>query len=59
MDNAKSGSICYMYIYMYICIYICIYVCMYGLYVCPLNGFLDLTPVYSETAALSKLYFIL
>ncbi len=49
---------------------ICIYVCMYGLYVCPLNaragnfflkkhGFLGLTPVYSETTALSKPYFIL
>ncbi len=43
---------------------------MYGLYVCPLNargecfslkkhGFLGLTPVYSETTALSKPYFIL
>ncbi len=44
---------------------------MYGLYVCPLNaragnafslkkhGFLGLTPVYSETTALSKSYFIL
>ncbi len=44
---------------------------MYGLYVCPLNtragnvfslkkhGFLCLTPVYSETTALSKSYFIL
>ncbi len=48
-----------------------LYVCMYGLYVCPLNaragnvfslkkhGFLGLTPVYSETTALSKPYFIL
>ncbi len=46
------------------------YVCMYVLYVCPLNapagkffsqkiGFLGLTPVYSETTSLSKLYFIL
>ncbi len=62
VDNAKSG-ICYMYI--------CIYVCMYGLYVCPLNahagnvfffkkhGFLGLTPVYSETTALSKPYLYL
>ncbi len=44
---------------------------MYGWYVCPLNahagsfffskkhGFLGLTPVYSETTALSKPYFIL
>ncbi len=59
VDNAKSG-IYYMY-----------NVCMYGLYVCPLNarvgerfffkkhGFLGLTPVYSETTALSKPYFIL
>ncbi len=57
VDNAKSG-ICY------------IYICMYGWYVCPLNArgqlfspkkhvFLDLTPVYSETKALSKTYFIL
>ncbi len=56
VDNAKSG-ICYMYI------------CVYGWYVCPLNartgnffskkhGFLGLTPVYSETTALSKPYFI-
>ncbi len=41
---------------------------MYGLFVCPLNargerfffkkhGFLGLTPVYSETTALSKPYF--
>ncbi len=48
-----------------------LYVYMYvGWYVCPLNargelfspkkhGFLGLTPVYSETTALSKLYFIL
>ncbi len=47
-----------------------IYVCMYGWYVCHLNargerfspkkhGFLGLTPVYSETTALSKPYFIL
>ncbi len=47
-----------------------LYVCMYGWYVCPLNaragtfflqkhGFLALTPVYSETTALSKPYFIL
>ncbi len=65
VDNAKSG-ICYMYI--------CIYVCMYGLYVCmdctyapraggtfflKKHGFLGLTPVYSETTALSKPYFIL
>ncbi len=57
VDNAKSG-ICY------------IYVCMYGWYVCSLNaragnffllkhGYLGLTPVYSETTALSKPYFIL
>ncbi len=57
MDNAKLG-ICYMII------------CVYGWYVCPLNthagnffskkhGFLGLTPVYSETTALSKPYFIL
>ncbi len=44
---------------------------MYGLYVCSLNaragnvfssnkhGFLGLTPVYSETTALSKSYFII
>ncbi len=43
---------------------------MYGLYVCPLkaragnfflqkHGFLGLTPLYSETTALSKPYFIL
>ncbi len=43
---------------------------MYGWYVCPLNaragsfsppknGFLGLTPVYSETTALIKHYFIL
>ncbi len=47
-----------------------IYICMYGWYVCSLNargelfspkkhGYLGLTPVYSETTALSKLYFIL
>ncbi len=47
-----------------------LYVCMYGLYVCPLSaragnfflkkhGFLGLTPVYSETTALSKPYFML
>ncbi len=48
-----------------------LYVYMYvGWYVCPLNaragnffskkhGFLGLTPVYSETTALSKPYFIL
>ncbi len=52
-----------------ICIYV-LYVCMYGLYVCPLkaragnfflqkHGFLGLTPLYSETTALSKPYFIL
>ncbi len=46
------------------------YICVYGWYVCPLNahtgkflskkhGFLGLTPVYSETTALSKPYFIL
>ncbi len=58
VDNAKLG-ICYMY------------VCMYVWYVCPLNAragnffspkntaFLGLTPVYSETTALSKPYFIL
>ncbi len=51
-------------------LYIYIYVCMDGWYVCPLNaragnffskkdGFLGLTPVYSETTALSKPYFIL
>ncbi len=46
-----------------------VYICMYGLYVCPLSArgtfffkkhcFLGLTPVYSETTALSKPYFIL
>ncbi len=47
-----------------------IYVCMDGWYVCPLNArawnffskkhvFLGLTPVYSQTTALSKPYFIL
>ncbi len=46
------------------------YVCMYGWYVCSLNaragnvfllkhGYLGFTPVYSETTALSKPYFIL
>ncbi len=50
-------------------LYIYMYVCMYGWYVCSLNaragnfskkdGFLGLTPVYSETTALSKPYFIL
>ncbi len=50
-------------------IYIYMYVCMDGWYVCSLNaragnfskkdGFLGLTPVYSETTALSKPYFIL
>ncbi len=45
-------------------------ICMHRLYVCPLNtragnffskkhGFLGLTPIYSETTALSKPYFIL
>ncbi len=53
-----------------ICIYVYMYVCMYGLYVCPLkaragnfflqkHGFLGLTPLYYETTALSKPYFIL
>ncbi len=46
------------------------YICVYGWYVCPLNarrgtvfskkhGLLGLTPVCSETTALSKPYFIL
>ncbi len=45
------------------------YECMYGWYVCPFNawgnfflkkhGFLGLTPIYSESTAFSKPYFIL
>ncbi len=61
VDNAQSG-ICYMYIY------ICMYVWIVRMpfkrargecFFFKKHGFLGLTPVYSETTALSKPYFIL
>ncbi len=46
------------YVYMYVCMD-CTYALRAGIFFLQKHGFLGLTPLYSETTALSKPYFIL
>ncbi len=58
VDNAKSG-ICYIYVRMYVWMYVSPLNARAGNFLSKKHSLLGMTPVYSETTALSKPYFIL
>ncbi len=57
VDNAKSGIM--LYVYMYVGWYVCPYNARAGNFFLQKTRLFSLDPVYSETTALSKPYFVL